>query len=299
MPGTDFLDQFTVWRVKDKPGVRYVWFNSVQDILDCIKEGQLSHWSNLPWRKDAYGDWAGARSMEEALEYLQYGWPEVAEAIFLEDAALALNREIESEFEPIKDVTGGAVNIGAYVQGLPEDMINFRVETRHKKTVKVLFNICASGTTGKSQIIQRGHTVTSICDYLERSGYRVRIDVADTAYGWGSGKSHWTLAFCAKDFNQPLDFGRIGYMLGSPAMLRRIFFGVEASSKSWGRDFGGTFGCVAPVHSVVGNSYDYVFDYHTPINVSTANKLVEYVVSGKATHKDITGYQEEEADDFY
>lgn len=294
--GNSVVDEYIVWRNPKNPGILHVWFDSVDDIIRCIKSGQTNHWSNFPWTtNESSSEWAGSKSMDEALYFLQYGWQEVAEALFLEDAALAVGREIEPEFVPLPDVTGGMVDIGAYITGIPECMVNFEQKPRTKKTVSILFNVCNSGGRRKEDIIKRGHTVTCICDYLERSGYRVRIDVADTAYGWGTGgygsggeRTHWTLAFCAKDYNQPLDFGRIGFMLGSPSMLRRIFFGVEASSKSWGKDYGSSFGWVAPVHPKVGNFYDYIFDYNTPLNAQSAAKCIEYIVTGRATQTDIT-----------
>jgi hypothetical protein len=78
-------------------------------------------------------------------------------------------------------------------------------------------------------------------------------------------------------------------MLGSPAMLRRIFFGVEAGSALWHKGYDASFGWVAPVHPKVGNYYDYVFDYNTPLNAQSASQCVEYILSGKATQVDITG----------
>jgi hypothetical protein len=290
------LDKYEVWRKPDNPYVRHIWFDSIDNIIECIKQGETDRWKggygsgDYPW-KLSDGQWAGAKSMPEALEYLQYGWPEVADAIYIQDAALAVGREIENEFDMYRDVSGGAVDVGAYLTGIPENMINYQIHPRPKKTVKILVNVCSSGSTNPKTIIQRGHTITSICDYLEKCGYRVRVDVADTAYGYYNGKrSHWTLAFCAKDFNQPLDFGRIGFMLGSPAMLRRIFFGVEASSLEWGLCYGQTFGSVAPVHVDVGNEYDYVFDYFTPINIPKAQEMIDYIVKGTPVQKDITGY---------
>jgi len=292
--GTNFLDQFVIWQDPANPGVKHIWFESCQDIIDCIREGNTSHWHDFPWTSNETAcEWAGSKSMDEALHFLQWGWEEVADAIFLEDAALAVNREIEPEFVVTPDTSGGAVDIGNYLSGVPECMINFETKPRRKKTISILFNVCNSASRTQKSIIQRGHTVTCICDYLERSGYRVRIDVADTAYGggwYGEGrKTHFTLAFCAKDYNQALDFGRIGFMLGSPAMLRRIFFGIEASSALWGKHYQESFGWVAPVHPKVGNFYDYVFDYNTPLNEQSATQCIEYILSGKATQVDITG----------
>ncbi len=292
---SDKLKGFVEWEEVGPQHHRiYAWLDSVDNIIDMIEQRGEWKWDDHPFRSDGWGEtWAGTKSIEQALHYLKYGWEHIAGEMYIEDAALKVEREIEPEFRTYMDYSGGAVDVGAYLAGTPECMVSFETKPRKKKTVNILFNICSSAGSSKEHIMKRGYTVTLICDYLERSGYRVRIDVADTAYGWGGNyggkRSHWTLAFCAKDYAQPLDFGRIGFMLGSPAMLRRIFFGVEATSKFWMATIGASYGSVAPVHPKVGNEYDYVFDYNTPINAQSAEKCIEYIVTGKSNQVDITG----------
>jgi hypothetical protein len=176
--------------------------------------------------------------------------------------------------------------MGAFVSGVPENMLNFVMHERSRRTISILYNVCASGSTDKDSLIMRGMKVASICDYFEKCGYRVRIDVCDTASGYNNGTgAAWNLVFCAKDYGQSLDFGRIGFMMGSPAMLRRIFFGVEASSRLWRNTIGKTFGCVCPVFTHLGNQYDYVFDYNSPINSQSPDQVVEYILTGIANQK--------------
>jgi hypothetical protein len=55
--------------------------------------------------------------------------------------------------------------------------------------------------------------------------------------------------------------------------------------KLWRNTIGKTFGCVCPVFTHLGNQYDYVFDYNSPINSQSPDQVVEYILTGIANQK--------------
>jgi hypothetical protein len=300
--GTNHLDEFIEWvkEVDDKKLV-YVRFPDLDSIVNMLinidPHNTRSKWSDIAWQEfevDTNFEWAGTRNMQDALHKLRYGWEEMAELMHLDGAARMVQRPIEGEFDIVRDTSGGTVDMGAYVSGVPENMLNFVSAPRPRRTVNLLYNVSATGGADTSYLKERGMQVTAICDYLERSGYRVRVDVADSAYGYSSSRkgpakcSSWNLTFCAKDYTEQLDFGRIGFMLGSPAMLRRIFFGIESASSTWREDFNSHFGYVTPIHPQVGEHYDYVFDYINNSNAISMEDVISYIVTGISKQYDTT-----------
>lgn len=65
--------------------------------------------------------WSGTENFKEALELARYGWDAQLQQIPLKDGVLDGTGII---YEPT--IAGSAVNVGAYVQGLPENMYNMR-----------------------------------------------------------------------------------------------------------------------------------------------------------------------------
>lgn len=268
---------------KNKLKGRYYWFDSTDSMIDLCTRPMSEYRDRVPFEiESTAGEWFGTRDMPTALKYFRYGWEEATEAIAIEDAALTIPRPIENEFTVYHDMAGGAVDVGAFVSGVPENMLQFEVQQRNKKTVKLLVNVGASGGTSSTKLKQRGLAIIGMIDWLERSGYRVRLDVCDTiGNGWGGyGDHHWCLAFCAKDFSQPLDLPRIAFMACSSAMLRRIFFGVEDLSPDFTTCFGHSYGSVIKVPDFTRAEYDYVFDYMTPVTIESVTQAIDYVISG-------------------
>lgn len=282
-------DPITPYIEKMWANVRYYWFPSVDEIIDLCSKDRRHYRDSSPFRiiEADENSWFGCRDMPTSLKQFRFGMQAAVETVDLTDAALAIPRPIENSFATFSDTSGGSVNMDAYIAGLPEDMIQHQPAKHLKKTVKLLFNVSASGGTSGKELMKRGLLVVSIIDWLERSGYRVRVDVCDTIIdGWGENDPDnpvWMLAFCAKDFAQSADISRLAYMLGSPDMLRRIFFGVEDLSTDFRRIWKGNnnYGAVCKVPQTLQADYDYIFDYGTPVTLETATQCIDYITSGK------------------
>jgi hypothetical protein len=165
-------------------------------VLECICSDPDEAWSRDPWKEysEDVDSWAGAHSMPAARDQYQYGWERLAEEMSLGNPAHTVNRAVENEFDVVRDTSGGCVDMGAFVSGVPENMLNFVMHERSRRTISILYNVCASGSTDKDSLIMRGMKVASICDYFEKCGYRVRIDVCDTASGYNNGTgAAWNL----------------------------------------------------------------------------------------------------------
>ena len=294
----DPIQEYRVWKKGNQhtdygaeTAVSYYWFPTTDDMVALLTRPKSNYKDLDPFTimpEDA--NWFGTRDMPQAIKYFRFGWPELTESIFVEDAALSIPRPIEDDFKTHHDMTGGCVDIGVFASGQPECMMQFEPNRKQKKTVKLLINVSASGSMGTNSIKNRGKVIIGIVDWLERSGYRVRLDICDSIGGWRTDPETkdrrvvWYLAFCAKDFSQPLDIPRLSFMAASRSMLRRVFFGIEAVSTEFASIWGPhDYGSVARVCDAIKEDYDYIFDYTTPVTIETAVECINYIVDGTNT----------------
>lgn len=175
-------------------------------------------------RHDSYDpDWAGSRTYKEAAEKFVNGWPEAVEK--LQPNLDAIARSLATAIPRPKmhnDVSGGTVDIGAHIEGLPEDMVVLRRTQRHVRAVHVVANIAASSAVSTDTIRARGGLIAGLVMALDRLGAPVSVTVAAAVKGY-QGRSIAHL-LSIKDEGAPLDMGRAMFTLAHPAMLRRIIF---------------------------------------------------------------------------
>jgi hypothetical protein len=172
---------------------------------------------------DYDSEWTGSKTYEEAHEKFVNGWPEAVEK--LQPNLDAIARSIATAIPRPKmhnDVTGGTVDIGAHIEGLPEDMVVLRRTQRHVRAVHVVANIAASSAVSTDTIRARGGLIAGLVMALDRLGAPVSVTVAAGVRGY-QGRSI-THLLNIKDEGAPLDMGRVMFTLAHPAMLRRIIF---------------------------------------------------------------------------
>lgn len=195
-------------------------------------------------------DWAGAKTYEEAREKFINGWPEAVEK--LQPNLDAIARSIATAIPRPKmhnDVSGGMVDIGAHIEGFPEDMVVMRRTRRNVRAVHVVANVAASAAVSTDTIRARGGLIAGLVMALDRLGAPVSVTVAGGIRGYNGRIITHLLNI--KDEGAPLDMGRVMFTLAHPAMLRRIMF---ASWENEPRDIVSEFGFVK------GRGYGYPAD---------------------------------------
>jgi hypothetical protein len=185
-------------------------------------------------------DWAGSRTYDEAADKFINGWPEAVEKLRPNLDAIA--RSIATAIPRPKlhnDVSGDAVDIGAHVEGVPEDMMVLRRTQRHVRAVHVVVNVAASSAISTETIQARGGLIAGLVMALDRLGAPVSVTVAAGIKGYRN-RSITTL-LNIKDQGAPLDMGRVMFTLAHPAMLRRILFAAwENEPQDIVKEFGFT-----------------------------------------------------------
>lgn len=141
------------------------------------------------------------------------------------DIAEAAVETVEQEhdtlaFQPQWQVSGGMIDMGAYLAGEPECMVEFppAKTTRVGRVVTVCASISVSGAVSAEQLILKGKVVTALALELERLGINVELIADQTVEGWGG--DYMTQRITVKGANDILDPAKILYAYAHPAMLR-------------------------------------------------------------------------------
>jgi hypothetical protein len=146
---------------------------------------------------------------------------------------VSLDREIDglrydvpnSEYAPIYDTCGESVDVGRYLEGEPECMIDY-IETASNKMsntriIEILVNTSTSAGVAAKHIESRGKVVMGIAQALEMSGKSVGISVICLSK---SGSSLVGFQLRIKQPDQWIDPDLLAFWLCHPAALRRSAF---------------------------------------------------------------------------
>lgn len=177
---------------------------------------------------DRHGsDFTGVENFAEALELARGGWSEATpEALSIAESAVA---KVETErpmasFDPVWDVSGSVVDVGRYLSGEPECMIDFplREIVKAGRVITLCASVSVSGAVSAESMQRRGAAIVGLAIALSRIGYEIEILADMTATGFDCrGLRIQTLI---KSAGEPLDVERVMFALSHPAMLRSLAF---------------------------------------------------------------------------
>jgi len=91
-----------------------------------------------------------------------------------------------------------------------------------QRTVCILYGISASCSESSETLKKNGIAVMKIVYRLEKLGFRVRLEVFESAYNDSGGLYGWRMPI--KDYKQPLDILKMCFPVAHPSMLRRFSF---------------------------------------------------------------------------
>jgi hypothetical protein len=175
--------------------------------------------------------WPGA-SWQEALRLAEDGWTTVLPEVEAEVAELRerVADRTTTMLLPAWDVTGSEVDIGAYLSGEPECMVDAvpqRVSARGR-VVTFLVPAGYNHTTSHAAVHHRGVALAALCSSILAVGHSVEIWSGYCAYV--SGKDRFASVARVISAAEPLDMGRLMFVMAHPAMFRRLWFSVWDSA---------------------------------------------------------------------
>lgn len=198
--------------------------------------------------------WGGTETWEEAIDLARNGWAD-GRAI-VEKFRAVISERIQSSIgvQQICDwqLAGSEVDVGRFVTGEPECMIEFHevaAERPSAKFAKVVFNMTTSAGVSPEQMQIKGAATVALIDTLESQGVRVEVLlVTETQVDKTETGRGLRIQAQVKATEEPVEIDRLAFALANPATFRRLGFAIHETinpSEEVGPD-----DCYGPVSNV-------------------------------------------------
>ena len=204
-------------------------YGSFDDYIDTVSTGPVTvGFHGQEESRTNPRSFTGSDSWDHACELARDGWTDVRDDV----AALAdplrdrLRARLGTPPVFVHDVSGVAVDMGAFMAGEPENMM-FLMPTEERqggKVVRIVLNVCASGSVDARDLLKRGVAVLALVEAIAMVGGSAELIVVDTRGGRGdSGAASYTIV-PVKEASQHIDPDRLMFAAAHPSMLRRFGF---------------------------------------------------------------------------
>lgn len=148
---------------------------------------------------------------------------------------------------PRWDVSGSAVDVGRYLAGEPDCMVETVRVARQSPVLRIAVERAVSHTVSADDIEATGASVLALVEGLRTAGIPSEVWVTFTvAPGRGGGSWQWmSTQVLIQEAGRPIDLDVLAYWAMHPTALRRLVFSVwehedERTRKHFG--FGGSYG---------------------------------------------------------
>jgi hypothetical protein len=215
----------------DKNGkIEFVEFNNLQEFYKYLCDTPLN--DSFRWEKlsSVTGDYnfTQTNSYDEAVELFHNGWSEMAQR-------LSQRLKAEGKMEhvmvsrPTQSVEGFQPIIPLYLNGIPNNMINRKLQPVKQKVITLNKSVTYSAGTSTEQIIEESVKAFRIIQKLEAQNYRVNLNIIlgvyqSTSFWGGDVRNGYAIKIKLKKANEKLNVSKLAFPLVHPSMLRRLFF---------------------------------------------------------------------------
>jgi len=170
-------------------------------------------------------NWTNGLDFKQTLEMARHGWCEGAERAqkLLDRIKVPVVQDNSISTATYYDVTGSYVDVGEYVQGVPECMVDFREDRRTSRFASILVSGVVSAGLESEEAMNRGVVIAAIVDILESRGVRCDVTLVFRNDRDG-GILEYTVTL--KRASEPLNLDVLTFGVAHPACFRRLVFGV-------------------------------------------------------------------------
>ena len=175
---------------------------------------------------DSFKTFSGTKSFDEAQKLLDNGDATLSRTIM--EQAVNIKAKSKTGYMRSNGIVSGpqgfVPNIGAYLTGHPNNMVNIRRTFKPmSKVLTIVYNCSVTAFVKTNQMISAASKVACAISTLEAKGYRVNVYVCSYVRNFSSKAKNNAVGFIVKikDAGKPLDPLRIAYPLAHPSMLRR------------------------------------------------------------------------------
>lgn len=172
-------------------------------------------------------EWHGVGTVDDLRTLVSDGWLSESSAAMdvASDAVELVEQEHDlTSFRPMWDVSGCEVDVGRYLAGEPDNMIDYEI-TQTARSGRVIV-LCASasysGAVSGDTIKKRGHGIAALAFALSKLGFATELWVDVSSLG-PDGKTKGRFRAKVKGPNDALDPALIMFAYSHPAVLRTLF----------------------------------------------------------------------------
>ena len=215
------LGEFSKW-VKEAP------------TSDVFKGKRLSS-------KDGDSYFTHTENFDEAWKLMTYGWDGAAKQMTGEYKKMRDFRQTGMALSMRPDVMGFQPIVPNWLANQPMSMINARMDVKKQKVLNMVKIITYNGGMSAKTMMEDGIKTLVMIDTLERSGYRINLEVCDMG---SAGGEHLGSMVRVKNANERFNVSKIAFPIAHPSMLRRMLFRFVECCPHANRSFCGGYGKV-------------------------------------------------------
>lgn len=224
-------------------------FDGVASALDFVSEKMPEPKQGRSSVKEGNGNFNSFKTYEEAMQIFRASPDKVVK---FDPGELRVRDVNESGTQVEYDVTGDYIDIGRYLEGIPEVMGSMHSGNARNRRVNLVVNINQNWRIDQDVIKHRGERILRLVDALEAGGVRAMITAIES-----SECNH--SEFVIKHHDEPLTISDLA-VVTHPEFLRRVIFRIIEHSKTFQYGYGGamSFGRALTPASVEDDSLNEI-----------------------------------------
>lgn len=210
--------------------IEFVEFNSLQEFYKYLCDTPLNdsfRWKDLSSVKSDYR-FTQTNSYEEAVDLFHNGWSEMSQRL---SQRLKAEGKMEQVMvaKSVQSVVGFQPIVPLYLSGIPNNMINRKMQPVKQKVVTLNKSVTYSCGVSTDEIVEESIKAFRIIQKLEAQNYRVNLNIVlgvyeSNGYWGGTIKNGYAIKVKLKKANEKLNISKLAFPLVHPSMLRRLFF---------------------------------------------------------------------------
>lgn len=211
-----------------------VYIESYDSLAEAVRHAEKVSDKNKSSHKHAY-DWNGNVTFNESVDLALKGWHEVRPQVdrMFNELESSISDSIDQSYTMVYDYSGDMVDMGRYMAGDPECMIDYVAvpQERMGRVINVLVNMSASAMVDPDTMLKRGVAVTALLDAMHKLGVGLSVwcEMPTARMGVDKGDVYSQLVKL-HDSSDNLDIDNLMYAICHPSMLRRLGFGLHEGS---------------------------------------------------------------------
>ncbi len=186
--------------------------------------------------------WTGSKSLAHAIEIASNGWKEGVKAVEKHLNELDVENMLADIFqksEMLYDVQGSVVDVGAYMEGLPEHMVSLVHANIPRRAVKLIIALDQHCDVSGGDMLRKAANNFLATEALRLSGHIVDVFGVQTVRAYRRGTNVMMQEIPIQKPGDYLSTAQLAFMVGHPSFLRRIIFtALESEPEHIRADFG-------------------------------------------------------------